>query len=349
MFFKIKQAISILLFAFKLIFEIVSGLIRPSRLLQIGMLREYHDDWKRFTKNAYLNHRIAGDEEAMLSRMTQLAHGIEKGLSFREPKQPFFLSKIEGLLNVTNSFLDARGIVADKRLVMVDTALQRYIEFHDDGKGGSLLPIELKQSILGLLDRMKLPKGEAVLEVNIGSDHGVTVDEFKTFLRTRRSIRDFSEHKIQVSEIVECIEMAMHSPSVCNRQSWRVVVLDDETTKNRALSFQNGNKGFGHEASQVLVVGCDLRSFCFGVERNQAFVDGGLFCMSLVYALHSKNIGSCCLNWCVPSNRDRKFRKSLGLEDWFRTTMLIAVGKQNESVKVPFSIRRNVEDIVEIR
>lgn len=318
-------------------------------LSELKLLREYDDDRMRFSSCAYFDHQTDHETESTLSRMTQLAHGIEKGLSFREPKRPFFLSKIDKLIDATTQYLGkADASTTDKRLEMVSTSLASFLEFHLDEKGDSLLPDNVQQKISELLERINKPKGESLLVLDSQFGHSISKNEFEKFIKTRRSIRNFSNERVDNQAILKCVELAMHSPSVCNRQSWRVKILDDKSMQEKALSFQTGNVGFGHEASHVLVVGCDLRDFYTIVERNQAFVDGGLFCMSLVYALHAHGIGSCCLNWCVASGRDRKFRQTLGLEEWFRTTMLIAVGKRNDDISVPYSIRRSVEDIAEI-
>jgi hypothetical protein len=48
------------------------------------------------------------------------------------------------------------------------------------------------------------------------------------------------------------------------------------------LSYQNGNSGFGHTVPALFVITSDMRIFEKSGERNQGWVDGGLFAMALV-------------------------------------------------------------------
>src|SRR3546814_1994141 len=66
---------------------------------------------------------------------------------------------------------------------------------------------------------------------------------------------------------------------------------------DRALSLQNGNRGFGHEIPCLLILCTDLSAFDTAGERYQHWIDGGMFSMSLVWALHALGYSSCCLNW----------------------------------------------------
>jgi NADH-quinone oxidoreductase subunit A len=91
------------------------------------------------------------------------------------------------------------------------------------------------------------------------------------------------------------------------------------------LARQSGNRGFGHTASHVLVISADLRAFVFAHERNQCWVDGGLFSMSLVYAFHALGLGTCCLNWSVAREDDRRLRRAAGLADHENVVMMLAI------------------------
>lgn len=47
-------------------------------------------------------------------------------------------------------------------------------------------------------------------------------------LMTRRSIRKFSEKKVEDNDIAELLSAAMHAPSAKNRQPWHFVVINDK-------------------------------------------------------------------------------------------------------------------------
>lgn len=106
-----------------------------------------------------------------------------------------------------------------------------------------------------------------------------------------------------------------------------------------ALRWQPGNRGFGHLASRALVVTVDLQAFSGPGERNQAWVDGGMFAMSLLYALHSLGYGACPLAWSQRSSFDRQARAALGIPPNEVIIMMIAVGTLPERFRVAVSQR----------
>ena len=63
------------------------------------------------------------------------------------------------------------------------------------------------------------------------------------------------------------VRVAQQTPSVCNRQAWRVHVYTSPEDKAEVLRVQNGNARFGHLAARILSVLVDTRSFVTSSER----------------------------------------------------------------------------------
>ena len=119
-----------------------------------------------------------------------------------------------------------------------------------------------------------------------------------------------------------------------------------EEDKKQVLSCQGGNAGFGETVKGVLVVTTDTSRFFSVGERNQCWIDGGLFSMSLVYALHSLGLGSCCLNWSVEKDTDQKLRRITGIPQSEVVIMMIGVGHLPEKLVVARSMRKPLETIL---
>lgn len=81
------------------------------------------------------------------------------------------------------------------------------------------------------------------------------------------------------------------------------------------MSYQNGNSGFGHTVPALFVITSDMRIFEKSGERNQGWVDGGLFAMALVYALHALGLGACMLNWSQDHDQDDALRAAFEIPD----------------------------------
>ncbi|QNT71191.1 nitroreductase family protein [Defluviicoccus vanus] len=170
--------------------------------------------------------------------------------------------------------------------------------------------------------------------------------DFERFCQERYSVRHFSSVPVEKSVIKAAVRIAQKTPSVCNRQCWRVHIFSSEEAKRQVLECQSGNRGFGHEASHVLVVTSDLQPFTGIHERYQGWIDGGMFSMSLVYALHSFGLGSCCLNWSVRAGTDKRLRRIAAIPGHENVIMMIAVGNLVEEFKVACSVRRETDDIL---
>jgi nitroreductase len=178
---------------------------------------------------------------------------------------------------------------------------------------------------------------------------GSSIDA-KSFFQSRHSIRCFDPaHPASIDQINEAIALARYTPSVCNRQTWRVIICASTKAKEAALSLQNGNKGFGHLASHVLIVASDRSGFASIGERNQPWIEGGLFSMSLVYALHALGLGTCCLNWSVDNQRDAELKQALDIPASYAIAMMIAVGSLPATIPVAESRRLAPDDLMEIR
>lgn len=177
----------------------------------------------------------------------------------------------------------------------------------------------------------------------------VSYDQFKKLCELRRSFRDFSDQTVSPELIRQAVELAQLSPSACNRQPCKVYAIQDNALKKQLLEHQNGNAGFGHLAPILLVLTADSSHFFGAIERNQPYIDGGLFAMSLQYALQVQGLVSCCLNWCVTPKTDERVHQILDIPDSERITMFMVLGFPKEQTKVPKSYRKQIDDVLSFK
>src|SRR5690606_22323819 len=119
--------------------------------------------------------------------------------------------------------------------------------------------------------------------------------DFRTLFLGRTSVREFSSMAVDPAVINEAVELALKAPSVCNRQSSRVLVIYDRSTIQKILALQGGFRGY-ETPNVLLVVTSDISIFVAPQERNQPYVDGGIFSMALLLALEFFSIAACPLN-----------------------------------------------------
>jgi len=124
-------------------------------------------------------------------------------------------------------------------------------------------------------------------------------------IRTRRSIRKYSDRPVEPEKLTAVLEAARQSPSWANLQCWRFVVVTNAEVKERisALSYVEaylGPKGYKSNPAQkalatapVVIVACADPTKS-GELRGQDYylTDLGIACQSLMLAAHAQGLGS---------------------------------------------------------
>jgi|GEM_PF-67514 len=275
-------------------------------------------------------------------------HRIEKRLAFKEPRIAFAPQIIQSLLSSLREYQEKYGLdeIAQNAL----NALFAYYQFNlaHDHKDE-----QLYQNLIALKSTIADPENATsqggVLKVSRQNIYEKAKLDLQDFFASRYSIRQFAPEEVDMGLVEKAVAMAQKTPSVCNRQSSKVYVFSRPEDKQKVLSYQTGNKGFGDQANKVLIVASDLAHFFSIGERNQCWIDGGMFAMSLVYALHSLGLGTCCLNWSVEYELDRALKKAVGIKNSESIIMMIAVGHLPDELKVAQSPRKNIRDVMVVQ
>ncbi|WP_042817541.1 nitroreductase family protein [Yersinia wautersii] len=169
------------------------------------------------------------------------------------------------------------------------------------------------------------------------------------FFYSRFSVREFSDENVSNEKIKKAVLLSLKTPSACNRQPWFTYSISEKNKIKEYLRFQCGNKGFTDKINNLLIICIDQKAFNSANERYQHHIDGGMYAMSLIYALHSIGIASCCLNWSKSGIDDYKFRRHFKntIKSNYSIVMFLAIGYPKEKNKLCVSPRRNVTDVIE--
>lgn len=310
----------------------------------LPLLSNYIYDFSKFFHwSATCRYKLSKDN--LRARIIMDYHGIEKGLALRNPRPNFGVQLINRLLNNLQEYLNLFG--QDELVAISLNCLLRYQEFNQGQ--GSVDPelthtiLRLRKQVNGSLQATDAGGTQVICRTEVLN--AVNIDRIN-FFASRHSIRQFETIPVDESVIKQALHLAQHTPSVCNRQAWRVYVFGNTSLINEVLKYQNGNRGFGDQASHIIIVTCDLSYFVGIGERNQAWIDGGMYSMSLVYALHSLGLGTCCLNMSTEKGVDRQIRKVAHIRDSDVIIMMIAVGNLPNKFAVAQSPRFTVESII---
>lgn len=298
------------------------------------------------------DHMYWGSEQEMAMEQLQAKllfyyHKIEKGLCMPGQKRLFGVDVVPRVINLLTIWEHQGNSQTDTIYLGAISSLRAYAL---SIRGANLDPqLRVLPIVDAFLEFRKPSSGEAVTPIVISAqqiDQQIGYDQFRVLCETRRSFRDFRNQPVPEQLIRQAVELAQLSPSACNRQPCRTYVVTAPELKKQLLSFQNGNGGFGHLAPVVLAITSDMTYFFDATERHQPYIDGGLFSMSLIYAMQVQGLVSCCLNWCVKPATDALVHKLLELPDAERIIMLMVVGFPPENTYVPKSHRKLLQNVL---
>lgn len=295
-------------------------------------------DYKRYASNASYD---SGDAQNLSAMIFMEAHALEKGFSMPDVRLGYGYPRIRKLVRLLDVYR-SKGFKSDDLAIRkAQSVLREYVAFHCD-KGFDI------SEVSGLISPWIKTESDVAgfLELTKQDLRDLSVSSFASFANSRWSIRSYTEEEVSEEIIRTAVQISKKTPSVCNRQPWRVYAIKDRSIQDGVFALQNGNRGFGHTASYVLVVTSDLKCFTGVTERNEAYVDGGMFAMSLLYALHHQGVGACPLNWMVPSSVDAELRSVLPVPQNEKVIMVISVGHIPDKLRVAKSVRRPTEHFV---
>jgi len=314
-------------------------------------------DCLRYSKSAWIDAQgvypgrdtSRKNHENLSAIITMEYHRIEKSLSMPMQKQGSGQDAVVRLILALQQQLEESGISTEGQISL--KVLETYLKE---------TPLSLlKDQTLALLTTLEqIHREYAKLEVQLNNVGRIRINSDELFrksnidnhlfLRTRHSIRDFKDDPVDEALIKDICSLAMTAPSVCNRQAWKLYAFTKKNHILELLALQNGNRGFADKIPLLFIVATDLRRFVSVEERNQPWVDGGLFAMTLMLSLHSYGLGSCPLNWCATLSNDDRLRSLLKIPYHEAILMYVAAGHLPRELAVTESPRRSVESILSI-
>ena len=306
---------------------------------RLGEIANKINDLKLFYKYSFTEKNIKS-KESYVAFLTKQYHIVEKGLALPDPRKGFGKPKILLLISKSKEYISLYN--EDRLIKNIKETLQQYLSRNPQLKD------EDQAYYATIIEFIKIKEKDnsgGVKSMNLNDIKSYTNLNFEDFVKSRTSVRNYSQEDVLKEDVEKAVELARFTPSVCNRQSWKVHYFRDKNLKNQLLKLQGGNNGFTESINQLLIVTVDTRKFT-QLESNQLFVDGGLFAMNLLLGLHAQQIASCCLNTCLPYTIENNVKKLGNIPSSERLIMMIGIGKFKNSFEVAISDRKIVNEIL---
>lgn len=309
------------------------------RLAITFMVEAYHFFKVTMKYNASVN--TDNDIEKMQYTMLRENHTIEKGLSMRNPKKGFGQQKVTNLLNRLDKYMT---IYYQHDSAFMDyplSTISNYIQY-TKSNGIDIPAIEkmYNQTVMRLKDGKYnhipsgiFPETKAHILDKCNSD-------FESLLYSRHSLRYFISDIVSTDDLEKALRLAQRTPSACNRQGWKThVFLNDKC--HELLEWQGGCRGFERDIHTAILVTANLKAF-LSYEVFQAYVDGGLYAMNLINALHSMGIGTIPLSLAFQTSKLQTLQ-AFGIPENEVPILIIGVGYLPENFNVAVSDRKPIE------
>lgn len=282
----------------------------------------------------------SNSKQKKIGRIIREYHVIEKGLTMPDTRMGFGKDLFLDLITHCIEYVDLYGD-KDEQFTHAVSVIFEYELFHRKKK------FELDPAIVNSINSLKRVTAQRI----IGMQKEMTIDDyfkdvnsiFPLFAASRSSVRNYSNIEVPSHVIISALELSRTTPSACNRQCWRTYLFESKEKINEILTIQGGNRGFGHLSKKLIIITSEIGVFSSVSERNQVFIDGGMYAMNLLYSLHYNKIGACILNCSNTIEKDIKLRKLCGVKDSEVFVAMIACGIPPSTFKIATSHRYGLE------
>lgn len=168
---------------------------------------------------------------------------------------------------------------------------------------------------------------------------------FLEIIKTRRSVRDFTDQEIPERIINDLIDALRWAPSAGNLQGRKFYFVFNQEIRNKLSQAKHNFARFVARAPLAIVVCADLRIASQYGERGTTLYsiqDTAASVQNLLLAAHALGLGTC---W-VGAFQEGTVREILGLPDNLRPVAIIPVGYPAQVPEAPHRVSKEEAVII---
>ena len=312
----------------------------------IQLFIEYYGDFRCYRRWNY-NNPVVHTQNSLEAKIYRQTHTIEKGMSISKPRVGFGVKKIEELVELLKLYISEGFDLSNSAFINAIGVMYSYMDFQKS-KGYE------NEELYLLIESFHLPHKSdqeyGIKSISKSKLNNNINGTFKQFFCSRHSVRQYEDKAVSIEDIKQAIELAQKAPTACNRQASKVYMNKDCITNVKLGKLIAGNTGFEDDVKNYLVLTVYISSFYDPFERNQLYVEGGIFACALVEALHYYGIASCILQNGERRNMQKQLRKVCSnIPQSEKIIMFIAIGYYKEEITYAVSNRKDVDEVLKIQ
>lgn len=175
---------------------------------------------------------------------------------------------------------------------------------------------------------------------------------FQWLINKRQSVRGYKPDAVEKEKVDRILEAGRLSPSACNAQPWKFIVVDEPDLKNKiAEATSNRVIGINHYTKQApvhIVMVLEPANFnsnfgSFVKDKNLPLIDIGIAAAHLCLQATAEGLGTCILGWF----NERTVRKLLNIPKSKRVILIITLGYASTD-EIREKKRKNIDEVVSI-
>ncbi len=154
---------------------------------------------------------------------------------------------------------------------------------------------------------------------------------FLSLVKKRRSVRKYSDAQVDRALLEKCLEAARLSPSACNAQPWKFIVVDQPELKDKVARETYGildsfNK-FTHQAPVMVVIVAEKANFTSQMgtmikKIEFPLIDIGIAAEHFCLQAAELGLGTCMIGWF----NEKPLKQLLNIPKSRSIVLLISLG-----------------------
>lgn len=273
-------------------------------------------------------------------RIIRSVHRLEKGLSMRDRRSVFAEGYIRELIGDLQ-LVWRRGEPDDQLLWAMDVVAEYF-----ETVAPTPIIEQARSEFRTLMGEIGYETGDrAPFARHELPESPVTYNQVRDLARRRKSTRWFKPRPVPRERLRDAVEVAVESPSACNRQSYEFRFFDEADLVDQTSELAIGATGYRHNIPCLAVLIGRQRAYFHIRDRHVIYIDASLAAMAFQFALESMGLASCCINWPALPLNERRMEELLGLDCDEEVVMLMAVGYPDTDGMVPYSQKKDVDAV----
>lgn len=162
--------------------------------------------------------------------------------------------------------------------------------------------------------------------------------ELIELIKNRRSVREFTEERINEDLIEKILDAGRWAPSGLNNQPWKFIIIRDQNTINEVAKYTK-YKDTISSSKLLIVVFLDKENSYSYVKDIQAI---GACIQNMLLFIHELGLGACWVGEIL--NQSEKLNRYLRVKDNLELMAVLAIGHPIKKERK--SSRRDIQDLV---